>query len=408
MDENILADLFVANDNFDELERALNIFCPFEAVGMVSQEIRHGKFLSYLFDPNRPHGFGTDCLAALMRAATRTQHQLGLNMSLLDVHLMDFQSAIVRPEWNRIDILIEVPDQKLIVAIELKINAKEHSQQLSRYRAAVQKEWPDSKYLFLFLTKNGDDPSEDDGGGWQTIELGDLASELAVVAGRATGDTLAREMLSAYLAMLGRHHLDDDRLEGLATNLWAKHRGALEFLADRRPDAVGDLFKRIVDGGVSLAQQIHAQCGEPVIVDYSRRASVYFAVPAWDSVSEFACAEGFTPSNRILLLEVTKAGADYFRCYFLIGRGDQKMREKLFFQLKNEGADVGKKNQPTKEWNRLASFRISLKNLEDQDLDALAGRVFTQIRDFAAKHIPVYTKALTPLMKDSPHSSINV
>ena len=397
MDDDSLASLFVSNDEFDELEQALDVFCPFEAVGMVNQEIRHGNFLSYIFDPNRPHGFGTECLAALMRATARSQRGFGNSLSLLDVHLMDFQSARVRTEWNRIDILIDVPEQNLIVAIELKIDAKEHSSQLGRYRSVVQNEWPERRHLFLYLTKNGDEPSEGDGEGWQSVELRELAGELRALATKGSGDSAARAMLNAYLAMLGRHHLDEERLEELAANLWAKHREALEFLSDRRPDAAGDLFKRIVDDSHALAEQITAQSGEPVTVDYCRRASVYLAVPVWDTINGFKCAEGFTPSNRLLLLEVTKAGADYFRCYFILGRGNQEMREKLFFQLKQAGADVGKRSQLTKEWNRLASFRISLKDIDNQDLDTLNGKVLAQVRDFASKHIPIYTRALKSL-----------
>jgi PD-(D/E)XK nuclease superfamily len=398
IDEKLLADLFVANDEFAELEAALDIFCPFESVGMVNQEIRHGYFLSYIFDPNRPHGFGTDCLESLMRAATRTVEPLSEGLSLLDVHLMDFQNAVVRREWNKIDILIDVPDQNLIVAVELKIDAKEHSKQLGRYRKIIETEWPDRRHLFLFLTKSGDDPSDDDGHGWRSVGLDELASELSIVVRKSAGDPAAKAMLDAYLSMLGRHHLNDEKLEELASSIWAKHREALEFLADRRPDAVGDLFKRLVDGREKLAEAIHAQCGEKVIVDHYRRAAVYLAVPRWDAISGFDCAEGFTPTNRLLLLELAKSGPDYFRCYFIIGRGKGEMREKLFRQLQEADADVGKKGYLTKEWNRLASLRISLKDVEDQDLDALTGRVFAEVREFAAKHIPIYTAALTPLM----------
>jgi hypothetical protein len=401
VDQKQLADLFVANDEFATLEAALDVFCPFESVGMVNQEIRHGYFLSYIFDPNRPHGFGTDCLVSLMRAATRTNEKLLGGLSLLDVHLMDFQNATVRREWNKIDILIDVPDQNLVVAIELKIDAKEHSSQLGRYRKTVETEWPNRRHLFLFLTKSGDDPSDDDGHGWHSVGLDQLASELSLIARKSAGDIAAKAMLDAYLAMLGRHHLNDEKLENLAASLWTKHREALEFLADRRPDAVGDLFKRLVDGREKLAEAIHAQCREHVIVDHHRPAAVYFAVPRWDSIPGFDCAEGFTPTNRLLLLELTKAGADYFRCYFIVGRGRGEMREKLFLQLKDAGADFGKKGYLTEQWNRLASIRISLKDIEDQDIDALSGKVFAQVREFAAKHIPIYTEAFKPLF-DQP------
>lgn len=399
MGEAELAQLFVANDEFSELEQALDVFCPFEAVGMVNQEIRHGHFLSYIFDPNRPHGFGSDCLRALMAAATRAEGHFASSLALLDVHLMDFDSASVRREWRNIDILIEVPDQNLVVAIELKIDTNEHSGQLKKYRQIIQTEWPNRRHLFLFLTKHGDEPSEEDGKGWVSVELEQLARELVAVT-RKRGNAHAVAMLIAYLAMLGRHHLNDDRLEGLAVSLWAKHREALEFLADRRPNALGDLFQRLVDGRENLANAITAQCDEPVVSDHWRPAAIRFAIPSWDAIPGFKSAVGFTPSNRIILIELVKAGSDYLRCYFQLGKGDPIMRKKLFDQLRDAGADVGKKDQPTKEWNRLASIRIPLKDIDDNpDLDAICGRVFAQVREFSAKHVPIYTAALRPLMK---------
>lgn len=401
VDETALADLFVANETFSELERALDVFCPFEAIGMVRQEVRHGYFLSYIFDPQRPHGFGSDCLRGLMAAASRAKGQLAADLSLLDVHMMDFDGATVRREWRNIDILIDVPDQNLVVAIELKIDANEHSGQLGRYRQVVEQEWPQRRHLFLFLTKRGDEPSPDDGESWASVDLDLLASELALVAKKGSGDPAAKSMLECYLAMLRRHHLNDDHMETLAANLWAKHREALEFLSDRRPNAVGDLFRRLIDGRERLAEQITAQCGEEVVTDYWRPGAIRFAVPAWDAVPGFRTAEGFTPSNRLILLELVKSGADYFRCYFMLGKGNQEAREALFKCLRDAGADVGRKEHPTKEWNRLASIRIALEEIDDiPDLDALHGRVFAKAREFAAKHVPIYTEALKGLLPD--------
>lgn len=54
--EQALTKLFVGNADLVELESSFDQFCPFEAVGMADQEIRHSHFLSYITDPRRPHG----------------------------------------------------------------------------------------------------------------------------------------------------------------------------------------------------------------------------------------------------------------------------------------------------------------------------------------------------------------
>ncbi|MEM6307226.1 MAG: hypothetical protein AAF701_04510, partial [Pseudomonadota bacterium] len=47
----------LSDPDFRDLESQARIFCPFEAIGMVNQEIRHAYFLAYILDPDRPHGF---------------------------------------------------------------------------------------------------------------------------------------------------------------------------------------------------------------------------------------------------------------------------------------------------------------------------------------------------------------
>lgn len=74
------------------------------------------------------------------------------------------------------------------------------------------------------------------------------------------------------------------------------------------------------------------------------------------------------------------------------------MREKLFSCLKKAGADVGRKEKPTKEWNRLASINIPISDLDDDpDINAISNRIFNRVHDFVSKHVPVYNEALKSL-----------
>lgn len=156
--------LFIHDESFEKLEAEFENFCPFEAIGMVRQEIRHAHFLSYILDPNRPHAFGTACLKALMNAiAENGALSNGGTLTRLDVHFMALDSAIIKREWNRIDLLIEIPDEKLVIAIELKIDASESKTQLQRYRKRVEETWPGDEWqkLYLFVTTSAESPEYD-------------------------------------------------------------------------------------------------------------------------------------------------------------------------------------------------------------------------------------------------------
>ncbi|PVB61272.1 hypothetical protein DCO57_13640 [Labrenzia sp. 011] len=56
----LLEDFLVghSNNDFENFEQRISHFCPFEAIGMVRQEIRHSNFLSFILDPNNSHPFG--------------------------------------------------------------------------------------------------------------------------------------------------------------------------------------------------------------------------------------------------------------------------------------------------------------------------------------------------------------
>lgn len=235
-----LEKLVINNREFDEIEEMFDRFCPFEALGVVGHEIRHSNFLAYCLDPNRPHGFGGECLKGVMRAVARAYREWPSVLderaiTPLDFHLMDFENARVRREWRGIDLLVSLPDHKMVVAFELKIDSKEHSDQLRRYRASIEEHFVRRdgwNQILVFLTKRGLEPEAE---GWFSLELEEVAKELDRVVENQLGGELARNQLASYLAMLRRHHLPNNRLEELAARLWSQHREALTFLMEQSP-----------------------------------------------------------------------------------------------------------------------------------------------------------------------------
>ncbi len=405
VDENALAALVISDPEFEELERSQDVFCPFEAIGMVRQEIRHGHFLSYIFDAQRPHGFGTECLRALLKAIARSSDQLSDGLRPIDVHLMNVDNARVRREWKGIDILIDIPrgQSPLIIAIELKIDSHEHSGQLGRYRAVVEREWPNCTPIFPFLTKRGDEPSEEDGEGWVPVEMEALAEELEGVLRRASGAPEARELLGSYLSMLRRHHLSNERLEALAASLWAKHREALEYLVEQRPDAASDVFRQLFEEREAMAKEFSAISSLEIVPDHSSPSYVRFAIPAWDGIPGFLTAKRWTENGRVLLIELAKGGANTVRIRFQLGPGDMATRERIYTALKDDGADVGARGRLTHEWNRLASTTIvKLKDNDALDVEATVAAVKKAAVSFVAKHASAYNNALNKLIEPAP------
>lgn len=401
--------LVVNNPDFEDLERFSDVYCPFEAVGIVRQEIRHGHFLAHCLDPSRSHGFGPEALRAFLRAAANAQAATGSTDSMitpLDAHLLRCEGAQVRREWHRIDLLTIIPEEKLVVIVELKIDASEHSAQLSRYREAARQEWPEHdgwRHLFLYVTRDGEQPSDHDGRGWSPLGLGEIALELDTLVERQIGAQPARDMLASYLAMLRRKIVTDERVEELAARLWSRHREALEFLAERRPASgngvMGLLFARREELARSMAQ--HAQMD--LILDHSTLTTLRFAIPAWDNFPEFLTATNWTSSNRVLLLEVAPDGdRNAIRARFVLGPAPAEVRTHYHKLLTEEMPELKRRQKLTGMWTRLGNETL-IKGLRDEDVDSdqATQTVATKLDQYVRIMVPKFDRALAALRRST-------
>ena len=392
--------LLVEGDDFHTLEKEFEQFCPFEALGMVRSEVRHGNFLAYLLDPKRPHGFHSEILRAFLLALSRTTSPTSGSFRLrpLDVHLMDIQQAEVRREWRNIDLLIVMPSEKIVIPIELKIDSTQGVDQLQRYRHIVESEWlldHGWKHLNVFLTKHDEAPLDADQ--WHPLRMSDLVNELEPIA-KTNGSSVASESLRAYLRMLRRHHLEDKRLEEIASKLWSRHKEALEFLADRRPDAVGNLFDALKDRRGELAKAL-SEVGPQVVLDADYKTIVRFAFAKWDDLPGFKQAT-WTESKRFVLLELKREGPK-INAYLYLGPGEEDARAAYASLL-----DKKRLHRPNtrvgRDWMCLAkSEMLSSQIDEETDMETAIEIVTKSLQLFARKVFDHFDPVLASLTTSS-------
>ncbi|MBD9449728.1 PD-(D/E)XK nuclease family protein [Rhizobium sp. RHZ01] len=280
---------------FIELEASVNRFCPFEAMGMVRAEIRHGNALSYLLDPERPHGFGTAPLRAFLQACFEDQDEAA---SLLT---RDGSTVRIRREWQNIDMVLVFPASKTIIAIELKIDAFQGETQLAGYRQKVERWWRADlgwSHRFVFLTKRGEAAKD----GWGELQLGHLAKAFDALL-TESHDQPAAQFLRDYLSMLKRHHVGDENTRELARKLWAEHGDTLQFLIAHRPDPMRNLFEALGNRADELASS-NSTKSITLVPDKRQGGIVRWGITQWDSVPGLPEAIQWTPSKRILLIEV--------------------------------------------------------------------------------------------------------
>lgn len=324
-----LEGLLVHSPEFRALEAKLDVFCPFEALGVVGAEIRHSNYLSYILNPHRPHGFGDGLLRPFLMEALRAGAAPSTGLTPLDIHLIDLGNVEIRREWENIDLLITVPQARLVVAMELKIEAQQAENQLKRYRERVDRTWPEDEWrkLFIFLTKHEEKPHDD----WIPVRLSNLVKVIDDFLPAGPETHPAYQTLRAYSEMIKRHHMENEELAKLAGAIWSRHSEALLFLMNHQPDVFAPLFASVVAGAEEIAEKASATSGLTIVQDDDQGRIIRFAVEEWDVIPGFL-ESTWTSSKRVLLFEL-KFESDAVRGYLYIGPGSAVGRRELLDAL---------------------------------------------------------------------------
>ncbi len=235
-DESLTAlERFVThNDELLRLEERIGRFNIFDALRATRDELKHSNFLAWLLDPAESHGQGALFLKAVLMDLLPRARELGFDLpvSPIQIDAAELHGLEVRREWRNIDLLIKCDDPSFVIAIENKIDSGEHSEQLSRYKRTIAQEFPGRSALYVFLTREGDEPSDEE---WCPTSYRDLHRILSRVAqshGQSIGDDV-RTFLEHYLRLIGSRFMDDPQIDDLCQTIYKNHRAAIDLIVER-------------------------------------------------------------------------------------------------------------------------------------------------------------------------------
>lgn len=367
-------DALLGDVDFSALSARFGQFCPFEAMGVVRAEIRHGNALAYLLDPKRPHGFAAAMLEAFLTAVTSAD-----TASLLVQ--ADGRDVQIRREWQNIDLLIILPNSRMIVTVELKIDASQGHDQLSRYRKVVEAQWPLTdgwQHKFVFLTKR-EEAARDN---WQGLRLGPVIAEFERALSKF-GSAPASDFVREYIDMLRRHHVGDSASKERARKLWAEHGEALAYLMQHRPDPIRNLFNALKTAAVEIAAA--ASTATMSVVEDAHTASILrFAIKEWDQIPGFRDGERWTNSKRMILIEM-KFEDSGLGAYAHIGPSSAKSRTTFVTSLLAKNA-ITRQAAQAGGWAKLAELELFRPNDPLQfDIDDAIASVTADFCAFVAR-----------------------
>lgn len=321
LDVQLLEYFILNNPDLEKLEKILSSFNVFETLGIIDTEIRHSNVLSWLLNPNLNHGLGEFFVKQFLKHIISKNKQIFLphNISLFDFEIFSYADIEIRREWNNIDILVIVNEQKqnYVIAIENKVRSSEHSNQLQRYVKIIEDEFKDSKLIFVFLTPDDVIPSDNH---WATFSYSDVADLLDDLL-TYKKDSLSKQVynfIQHYQVIIRRYIVGNSEVEQICQQIYKKHQKAIDLIIRYKPD---------MDLGVSEYLQEAINNNEELILDASSKSAIRFTTKTIDGLVE-KCGDGWTNSKRVLLYEFLNNGRRLVLKLY-IGIGPKEFREKL-------------------------------------------------------------------------------
>lgn len=242
-----LSEFIVNCPELAELESLLGGFNIFQVLGFEYGEIRHSNVLAWLLDPSESHGLDDSFLQGWLK---RVLHDAPIDVPItpIHVHCWSLRDVEVRREWQHIDLLLiltMIDGAKWVVAVENKVKSQQHSNQLTRYRRMVNRHFADAQQrLFLFLTKNGEEPADD---AYIPATYSQVYQSLKESVG-ARGHLIGSEplvLINNYLRLIEEKFMNESDIAILAQKIYKQHKRALEIIFAQRPDNIKEVAGRI-------------------------------------------------------------------------------------------------------------------------------------------------------------------
>ena len=263
--EQALKEFLLDIDCLNELHKWENSFNIFDVLKISRAEIRHSNVLAWLLDPNENHTLGDSFVRRLFQYFVKGQERIQKNaMSLL---VMDFYSFSVLREWKNIDILMVSEKEKVIIAFENKIGTTEHDNQLERYKKILNEEYPDYSKLLIYLTPEGERPSDDE---WEVLTYAKIADTLSDICEYSTVSPNILLMIRNYIEVIRRDVMEDKELVEICTKIYSKHKKALDLIYEYRMNS-SQTTNAILDVLQDLSKE-----GKVILDTYKTNTYIHF------------------------------------------------------------------------------------------------------------------------------------
>ncbi len=321
----------------DLLEKIENNFSDkpniFSILKITDREIRHSNLLAWLLNPKENHNINKIFLEKLIESYVKEYVTIDKTMKLL---LVDYNHFTVKREWNNIDLLLLSEEDKLVIAIENKINTKEHDHQLERYYDIVKDTFPDYEAHFIFLTLDGSNASEM-GDIWHAMSYTTIVAIIEDIINKQSLNDEVKLVLENYVETVrSLIKMENPEIKELCMQIYEKHKKAIDLIIDNIP-MNENMFLTDLSNWIKT--------------DWSKKLN-------FKNINNHKWFEFYTPLMDEVLPNIN--GNNAYRYYITLDANP--LYCKIVFELQYDGL----MNTPTYDFAKLIDLKINNRNLDER------------------------------------------
>ena len=373
-EQKVIADLneLVVNcTELRELQGQLGQFNTFRVLGIEDMEIRHSNMLAWLLTPNESHGLRDQFLRRfLMHVSNDTENEFLEPVEIDSVQI--YQVEVLR-EWQNIDLLVDLDtsDGKWLVVIENKVNSKQHSNQLTRYREIVEQAYPDHAKFYLLLSKHSEEPDDE---AYVSTSY-ELVHRALTSCAKEFSSSIGAEpavLLKNYLSLLEQKFMPNTKIEALAQRIYKAHKLAIDTIIEHRPENQDNL---------SAYLQEMAEQSDDLHNLASSRTYFRFIPNEWKTTKNLA-GNAWGQKSAYIIMEVHLGGTKP-SLKIVSGRAPYSWIERVYNETKSAPFKRGnRKLRENPVWVTIDSIssKIQIKDIEPGDAEDTNEKVWQWIQ----------------------------
>lgn len=374
-EKEALIKLLIDNKSFESLSRFTDRVNLFNILKMRYTEIRHSNVLAWLLDSSENHMLGNYFIKSLIKKIIEINEEyFSYNQfNVFKLLLSDLSSYTVYREQLKIDILLISSEEKMLIAIENKIHAKEGRNQLRDYREKLITKYPDYKMILIFLTPEGYEGADSEEGNNYWINVGyeiiaDILTNIQFEKPNMPDEV--KLIIKNYYQIIKEDIMEDNgELKELCLKIYKQHKTAIDLIVKYMPNS-SDYSEHIKQILLERKDTIGDIIFYP---EFSNNCYIRFTSPTIEKLipRKLTPAQAGWKNGYSFMYEIV-VHKDEIHLIGTLCSAETEMADinnhAVMIALENK-KELGFKSKMTKEWLFTRIFRRNLLQFKDYDDD---------------------------------------